>query len=112
MTDGRDEKYEEHGPYEDAEPWPQQQDWRSQLPVPPPRPVSRASCQAGGDSWGGWPTSAGDQEEHEWGRADMAPDASAATASAEAGPVAAAATASACVRTPVFSKASICIAPL
>ena len=88
MTDGHAAHYEQ--PYDDAEAWSHELDVRPRPPAPPPRPVS-------------WQASGEDVEQHAW------PDAAAATASAASDRGGAGVTASACVRTPVFSKASICI---
>ena len=81
MTDAHAAPCED--PYRDGEAW-------RHPPVPPPRP-------------GAWPASGEVVEQHTW------PDAGAATASAAPDRGGAGVTASACVRTPVFSKASICI---
>ena len=88
MTDGHAAHYE-HG-YDDGEAWPREVDVRRSPPAPPPRP-------------GAWEASGEGDEHHVW------PDAPAATASAVSDRGGAGVTASACVRTPVFSKASICI---
>jgi hypothetical protein len=81
MTDAHAAPCED--PYRDGEAW-------RHPPVPPPRP-------------GAWPASGEVVEQHTW------PEAGAATASAASDRGGAGVTASACVRTPVFSKASMCI---